>query len=115
MQMMPAFRMPRLKRFFLLVSVVSLVIGIGGFVAWSRDLLPSVGEHGKNWDRWQSAITVTWTMIQIAFPASAVSAVIYMTIKPRSKSSGLVGGSLLVAAVAVSAWIIFVMGHLGIQ
>jgi hypothetical protein len=35
--------------------------------------------------------------------------------QPRSKSSGLVGGSLLVAAVAVSAWIIFVMGHLGIQ
>lgn len=90
-------------------------MGIGGFVAWSHDLLPSVGEQGENWDRWQSAITVTWTMIQIAFPASAVSAVIYMIMKPRSKSSGLVGGSLLVAAAAVSAWITFVMGHLGVQ
>lgn len=104
-----------MKKLFLFVAIAFLVIGIAGFVAWGNDLLPGSGEHGENWQRWELAITITWTIIQLSFPASVVSAAVYLVVKPRSRSSLILGVSILATAFAVAAWIAFVMTHLRIQ
>ena len=104
-----------MKKLSLFVSIAFLVIGIAGFIAWGNNLLPSSGAHGEDWQRWDLAITITWTIIQVSFPASIVSAAVYLVVKPRSRSSLVLGVSILATAFAVAAWIAFVMTHLGIQ
>ena len=87
---------------------------VAAWVAWSQDLLPDAGPHGENWDKWNSAITVTWAVMEIAFPASIVFALAYLVVPPRSPRAIGIGLSIAGGAALVILAIWFIMSHLTI-
>lgn len=103
-----------LKRLLLVLALLSFATGVAAWVAWSQDLLPDAGAHGEHWDRWNSAINVTWAVMEIAFPASVVFAIAYLFVPPRSPRAIGVGLSIVGAAAVVILAIWFIMSHLTI-
>ena len=103
-----------MKTSLLALALLSLAIGLVAWIAWSQNLLPGSGVNGENWEKWNSAISVTWTVIEISLPASIVFGVAYLFVKPRSPRAIGCGLAVIGAAALVSAAIWFIMTHLGI-
>jgi FtsH-binding integral membrane protein len=106
--------MKKLKATLLTISLLSLAIAISGFLAWSWDLLPQAGDHGKNWDTWQAAINIDWLIIPWAFGLSVVFAIAFAAVKPRSRAQIIFATCIVIVAAALFGGIGFVMTHLGI-
>lgn len=103
-----------MKRLLLVLALLSLATAIAGWIAWSRDLLPDPGAHGEHWDQWNSAINVTWAVIEISLPASIVFGLAYLFVQPRSPRAIGVGLSIVGAAALITLAIWFIMSHLTI-
>ena len=103
-----------MKTLLLVLAVLSLAIGIAAWIVWSQNLLPDPGAHGENWERWNSAIDLTWKVIDVSFPASIAFGIAYLFVKPRSKRAITCGVSLIGFAIVAVLAIWFIMTHLAI-
>ena len=103
-----------MKKLLLVLAVLSLAIGIAAWIAWSQDLLPSSGAHGENWEKWSSAIDLTWKVMEVSFPASIAFGIAYLVVKPRSKRAIGWGVSVIGFAIVAVLAIWFIMAHLRI-
>jgi hypothetical protein len=104
-----------MKRLFFILALLSLAIGVAAWIAWSQNLLPDAGPNGEHWERWNSAINVTWTIMEISLPASVVFGVAYLVVKPRSQRAISCGIGIVVLALVAIVLIWFIMTHLGIS
>ena len=105
----------RMKTLLLVLAVLSLAIGLTAWIAWSQDLLPSSGAHGENWERWNSAIDLTWKVMEVSFPASIAFGIAYLFVKPRSQRAISWGLSVIGFAIVAVLAIWFIMTHLAIR
>jgi hypothetical protein len=105
----------RMKKTLLILSAISLSVGVAAWIAWSQDLLPGSGSRGEDWERWSSAIKITWRIIDISFPLSILLGISSVLVKPRSRGGLVVALSVtsIATLVAVAIWLI--VSHLGIQ
>ena len=91
------------------LSVFFMLATVAGLAGWI--LLLAYDVRQDTWTAWNNAIDVVWTIIPLSLLGAIVCGIVAMS-KPARRVTGII---VLILALCFTAYIIYMLTHLGIR